>query len=41
MSCEWTDKIFSASEAGFQALALEIFHFQYQNNLVYRALPKQ
>ncbi len=37
MNCEWQDKIFSISGAGFQALALEIFHFQYQNNPVYRA----
>ena len=37
MNCEWQDKIFSVSEAGFQPLALEVFHFQYQNNPVYRA----
>jgi len=36
MNCEWQDKIFSVSGAGFHALALEIFHFQYQNNPVYR-----
>jgi phenylacetate-coenzyme A ligase PaaK-like adenylate-forming protein len=40
MTCEWHDKIFSVSEAGFQALALEIFHFQYQNNRVYRAFTE-
>ena len=37
MTCEWHDKIFSVSEAEFQPLALEIFHFQYQNNPFYRA----
>ena len=37
MNCEWQDKIFSVSGAGFQPLALEIFRFQYQNNPVYRA----
>ncbi len=37
MTCEWHDKIFSVSEAEFQSLALEIFHFQYQHNQVYRA----
>jgi hypothetical protein len=36
MSCEWHDKIFSVSGAGFEPLALEIFHFQYKNNPVYR-----
>lgn len=40
MTCEGRDKIFSASEAGFQAQALEIFHFQYQNNRVYRAFTE-
>lgn len=37
MTCEWQDKIFSVEEPGFQALALEIFHFQYQHNKIYRA----
>lgn len=36
MTCEWHDKIFSVSETEFQALALEVFHFQYQNNAIYR-----
>ena len=36
MSCEWDDKIFSVSDAGFEELALEIFRFQYQQNTVYR-----
>lgn len=37
MTCEWQDKIFSVEESGFQALALEVFHFQYQHNKIYRA----
>jgi phenylacetate-coenzyme A ligase PaaK-like adenylate-forming protein len=36
MNCEWPDKIFSVTSAEFQSLALEIFHFQYQNNRIYR-----
>ena len=40
MTCEWHDKIFSVSDAEFEALALEIFHFQYQNNGIYRAFTE-
>ena len=40
MTCEWHDKIFSVSETAFQDLALEIFHFQYQHNPVYRAFTE-
>ncbi len=36
MNTQWNDKIFTVTEAGFDRLALEIFHFQYQNNAVYR-----
>jgi phenylacetate-coenzyme A ligase PaaK-like adenylate-forming protein len=36
MSSQWNDKIFTVTEAGFDSLALEIFHFQYQHNAVYR-----
>ena len=36
MSCEWRDKIFSVNEAGFLRLALETFHYQYQQNPVYK-----
>ena len=36
MSCEWRDKIFSVTSAGFSRLALETFHFQYQQNPVYK-----
>jgi phenylacetate-coenzyme A ligase PaaK-like adenylate-forming protein len=31
------DKIFSVTDHNFEALALEIFHFQYEFNLVYQA----
>lgn len=37
MACEWSNKIFSVSGAGFEQLALEIFKFQYEQNLVYRS----
>lgn len=37
MNCEWPDKIFSVTPGGFQPLALEIFHYQYQYNAVYRS----
>jgi Acyl-protein synthetase, LuxE len=36
MSCEWGHKIFNVYETGFDTLALEIFHYQYKNNSVYR-----
>ncbi len=36
MSCEWSDKIFKVSEKGFNALALEVFRFQYKENEIYR-----
>ena len=36
MQGQWNDKIFEVNEAGFEALALEIFRFQYNNNPVYR-----
>ena len=35
MSSQWNDKIFGVTEAGFEALSLEIFRFQYQHNPVY------
>lgn len=37
MTCEWHDKIFSVTDNGFAQLAIEIFHFQYEKNPVYRA----
>lgn len=37
MSSEWHDKIFSVTEGGFRQLALNIFHFQYEANPVYKS----
>ena len=37
MNGEWHDKVFSVTESGFRQLALDIFHFQYQTNSVYRS----
>ena len=37
MQNQWNHKIFNVEKEGFEALALEIFHFQYKNNLVYKA----
>jgi hypothetical protein len=36
MSCEWGHKIFDVNDTGFCALALEVFHYQYENNSIYR-----
>ncbi len=36
MICEFEHKIFSADKNGFNAMALETFHFQYRHNEVYR-----
>jgi hypothetical protein len=37
MKGEWHDKIFSVTESGFRQLALDIFHFQYEANSVYKS----
>lgn len=37
MEAEWNHKIFTVTEAGFDALALDVFRFQYANNEVYHA----
>ena len=37
MTREWADKIFNVEPTGFNALALEIFKFQYENNFLYKA----
>jgi len=37
MNNQWTDKIFNVTTAGFDALAREIFEFQYENNPLYKA----
>jgi Acyl-protein synthetase, LuxE len=34
---EWNHKIFNVQKPGFEALALEVFAFQYRHNAVYRA----
>lgn len=36
MTFKWNDKVFGVKEEGFEALALEIFRFQAENNLVYK-----
>lgn len=36
MICEFEHKIFSTDKNGFNAMALETFHFQYRHNEVYR-----
>ena len=36
MACEWHHKVFNVNDTGFNDLALEIFHFQYENNPVYK-----
>ena len=37
MNSGWHDKVFSVTESGFRQLALDIFHFQYETNSVYRS----
>ena len=37
MGCEWDHKVFNVDDSGFNDLAIEIFHFQYQNNPVYKS----
>lgn len=37
MENQWNHKVFNINNEGFETLALEIFHFQYQNNAVYKA----
>jgi hypothetical protein len=37
MNSEWHDKVFSVTESSFRQLALNIFHFQYDSNSVYRS----
>lgn len=36
MQCQWKDKILNVTEQEFEKLALALFHFQYENNTVYR-----
>lgn len=37
MNCELQDKIFKAGEHDFEAVALDVFRFQFEHNPVYRA----
>ena len=37
MQNQWNHKVFNVEKEGFEALALEIFLFQYENSLVYKA----
>jgi phenylacetate-coenzyme A ligase PaaK-like adenylate-forming protein len=36
MDCQWKDKVLAVTEPGFEDLALQLFHFQYRNNPLYR-----
>ncbi len=36
MQCQWKDKVLAVTASDFDQLALDLFHFQYQNNLIYR-----
>ena len=36
MQCQWKDKILAVTPSDFDKLALDLFHFQYQNNPIYR-----
>jgi len=37
MKGQWNDKIFSSTGTNFEELALEIFRFQYDHNMLYKA----
>ncbi len=37
MQHQWNHKVFNVDKEGFEALSLEIFHFQYKSNPVYKA----
>jgi len=36
MQCQWKDKVLAVTPSDFDKLALDLFHFQYQNNPIYR-----
>jgi phenylacetate-coenzyme A ligase PaaK-like adenylate-forming protein len=40
MKDEWKHKVLNVTEREFEALALEVFRFQYENNSVYQAYVK-
>ena len=37
MNDQWNDNIFSVDQSNFERLSLELFHFQYFNNKLYKA----
>lgn len=37
MNDQWNNKIFSVDQGDFERLSLDIFHFQYSNNKIYKA----
>lgn len=41
MKCEFEDKVFSVTEQDFTDLAVEVFHFQYAHNPLYRQYADQ
>ena len=36
MHCQWKDKVLAVTAPGFEILALDLFHFQYENNPIYK-----
>ncbi len=36
MHCQWKDKVLNITAPDFEKLALDLFHFQYENNAVYK-----
>lgn len=36
MQCQWKDKVLAVSGSTFEKLALDLFRFQYENNVVYK-----
>jgi len=36
MQCQWKDKVLAVNDSTFEKLALDLFHFQYENNSVYQ-----
>jgi len=36
MHCQWKDKVLAVTASDFEKLALDLFHFQYESNAVYK-----
>ena len=36
MHCQWKDKVLAVTASDFEKLALDLFHFQYENNAIYQ-----